>query len=125
MSVTEKKRSSVLNPSLLQSITQAFSQSTTATISSPSDQLANLSVTTPTTSSSIEIIPDLPQLAATEFVEFLYHLFQIMLFSQNRQKQLSSAEQTSLTPLLTLKHEFQLPTQTPRRSSNFLKGCKW
>ncbi len=80
MSVTEKKRSSVLNPSLLQSITQAFSQST-ATISSPSDQLANLSVTTPTTSSSIEIIPDLPQLAATEFVEFLYYLFQILFFS--------------------------------------------
>jgi hypothetical protein len=80
MSVTEKKRSSVLNPSLLQSITQAFSQSTTTTISSPSDQLANLSVTTPTTSSSIEIIPDLPQLAVTEFVEFLYHLFQIMFF---------------------------------------------
>jgi hypothetical protein len=80
MSVTEKKRSSVLNPSLLQSITQAFSQSTT-TISSPSDQLANLSVTTPTTSSSIEIIPDLPQLAATEFVEFLYYLFQILFFS--------------------------------------------
>ncbi len=61
MAQTEKKRSSVLNPSLLQSITQAFSQSIPTT-SSPSDQIANLSVNTPTT-----IIPDIPQL---EFVEF-------------------------------------------------------
>jgi len=44
------------------------------------------------------------------------------MFFHNRQKELSSAEQI---PLLTLKHEFESPTPTPRRSSNFLKGCKW
>jgi hypothetical protein len=68
MSTTEKKRNSVLSASLLQSITQVFSQSIPTT-SSPSDQLAKLSVTTPTTSSSIELISDVPQLAATEFVD--------------------------------------------------------
>lgn len=97
MSETVKKRKSVLDPSLLQSITQAFSQPISTT-TSPSDQLAKLSVNTPTTS-----ISDVPLLAVAE-------------------KQLSSGEQT---PLLTLKHEFQSPTPTPRRSSNFLKGCKW
>jgi len=93
MSETEKKRNSVLNPSLLQSITQTFSQ-TIPTTSSPSDQLTKLSVHTPTT-----ITLEVPQLTVTEF-----------------EKQ---------TPLLTLKHEFQSSTPTPRRSSNFLKGCKW
>ncbi|CAF5189521.1 unnamed protein product, partial [Rotaria magnacalcarata] len=105
MSLPERKRNSVLNPSLLQSITQAFSQSRT-TVSSPSDDLAKLTVNTPTTCSSIEVIHDVPRLITRE------------------EPQLLSEEQTPLTPLLTLKHEFQYPTQTPRRSSNFLKGCK-
>ncbi|CAF4257826.1 unnamed protein product, partial [Adineta steineri] len=105
MSGTEKKRTSVLDPFLLQSITQVFSQTPATVIASPSDLLAQLSVTTPTTSSSIEIISDLPQLD---------HL--------NKQNQLPITKQT---PLLTLNHEFQLPTPTPKRSSNFLKGCKW
>ncbi|CAF3318132.1 unnamed protein product [Rotaria sp. Silwood2] len=101
MSLTERKRNSVLNPSLLQSITQTISQSITTT-SSPSDQLAKLTVNTPTTNSSIEIISDVPQLAARE------------------EKQLVSEEQAPFIPLLTLKHEFQLPTQTPRRSPDGL-----
>ena len=69
MSVTEKKRTSVLDPALLQAITKAFSQPNLAT-SSPSDQLAKLSVNTPTTaSSSIEQIPHLSPQTITEFVE--------------------------------------------------------
>jgi hypothetical protein len=92
MSQIEKKRNSVLNPTLLQSITQAFSQSTPIT-SSPSEQLANLSVNTPK-----EIVKD------------------------TTQNQSASVGQT---PLMILKDEFQAPTPTPRRSSNFLKGCKW
>jgi hypothetical protein len=40
----------------------------------------------------------------------------MFFFLHNRQEQI---------PLLTLKHEFESPTPTPRRSSNFLKGCKW
>ncbi len=66
---TEKKRNSVLNPSLLQAITQAFSQSIPTT-SSPSDQLAKLSVNTPTT-----ISHDVLQLAVTEFVEFFLRIY--------------------------------------------------
>jgi len=77
------QRKSVLNPSLLQSITQAFSQSIPTT-----DQLSN----TPTP------------------------------VVDNTQRQSLSIEQT---PWMTLKEEFQAPTPTPRRSSNFLKGCKW
>jgi hypothetical protein len=69
MSQTEKKRNSVLNPSLLQAITQAFSQSIPTT-SSPSDQLAKLSVNTPTT-----ISHDVSQLAVTEFVEFFLRIY--------------------------------------------------
>ncbi|CAF5010827.1 unnamed protein product [Rotaria sp. Silwood1] len=107
MSLTERKRNSVLNPSLLESITQTISQSIITTTTSPSDQLAKLTVNTPTTSSSIEISSDIPQLAA------------------RAEKQVASEEQTPLIPLLTLKHEFQFPSQTPRRSNNFLKGCKW
>ncbi len=57
----EKKRTSVLSPSLLQSITQAFSQSIPTT-SSPSEQLANLSVHTPTI-----IIPDVPVIESVKF----------------------------------------------------------
>ncbi|UJR10513.1 hypothetical protein I4U23_014716 [Adineta vaga] len=102
---TEKKRTTVLDPSLLQSITQAFAQPTIPTIS-PSTQLAKLSVNTPTTSSSAEEIPDLPQSVTIE------------------DKQ-DTAKQTSSTSLLTLNQEFRLPTATLRRSSNFLKGCKW
>jgi len=67
MSQTEKKRNSVLNPSLLQAITQAFSQSIPTT-SSPSDQLAKLSVNTPTTTTTIN--HDIPQLVVPEFVEY-------------------------------------------------------
>jgi hypothetical protein len=75
MSVTEKKRSSVLNPSLLQSITLAFSQTTPAT-SSPSDQISKLSVNTPTTtSSSIEIIPNVLQPISTPFVVFFCNIY--------------------------------------------------
>ncbi len=81
------QRKSVLNPSLLQSITQAFSQSIPTT-----DQLSNLSVNTPTP------------------------------VVDNTQRKSLSIEQT---PWMTLKEEFQAPTPTPRRSSNFLKGCKW
>ncbi len=81
------QRKSVLNPSLLQSITQAFSQSIPTT-----DQLSNLSVNTPTP------------------------------VVDNTQRQSLSIEQK---PWMTLKEEFQAPTPTPRRSSNFLKGCKW
>jgi hypothetical protein len=77
------QRKSVLNPSLLQSITQAFSQSIPIT-----DQLSN----TPTP------------------------------VVDNTQRQSLSIEQK---PWMTLKEEFQAPTPTPRRSSNFLKGCKW
>ncbi|CAF0876145.1 unnamed protein product [Adineta ricciae] len=104
MSVTEKKRTSVLDPALLQAITKAFSQPNVVT-SSPSDQLAKLSVNTPTTaSSSIEQIPHLSPQTTTEA------------------KRSAVTEQT---PLLILNQEFQLPTHTPRRSNNFLKGCKW
>lgn len=72
MSLTERKRNTVLNPSLLQSITQAFSQSKTI-VSSPSDQLADLTVNTPTTASSIEQIHDVPHLESREFVfSYLY-----------------------------------------------------
>jgi hypothetical protein len=82
-----QKRNSVLNPSLLQSITQAFSQSIPITSE-------NLSVNKP----------------------------QEIVIDDNTQRQSSSVEQT---PLMILKDEFQAPTPTPRRSSNFLKGCKW
>ncbi len=85
-----QKRNSVLNPSLLQSITQAFSQSIPIT----SEQLENRSVDKP----------------------------QEIVIDDNTQRQSSSVEQT---PLMILKDEFQAPTPTPRRSSNFLKGCKW
>ena len=64
MSMTERK--SVLNPSLLRAITQAFFQSTPTT-SSPPDQVTKLPVTTPRTSSSIAMKLDVPQIAPTEF----------------------------------------------------------
>ena len=89
MSQTEKKKTTVLDPSLLQSITQAFSQPIASTISS-ADQI---SVQTP-----ISIVSDVPQSRQ---------------FSVERM------------PVMILKDEFQAPTPTPRRSSNFLKGCKW
>ena len=89
MSQTEKKKTTVLDPSLLQSITQAFSQPIASTISS-ADQI---SVQTP-----ISLVSDVPQSRQ---------------FSVER------------TPVMILKDEFQAPTPTPRRSSNFLKGCKW
>jgi hypothetical protein len=60
--MSEKKRSSVLNPALLQSITQAFSQSTPTT-STPSDQLLKLSVNTP-----VEITPNVSQPISIQFV---------------------------------------------------------
>ena len=81
MSLTEKKRTSVLNPSLLQFISQTFSQSIPTT-SSPSDQLSKLSVNTPTTtSSSIEIILDVPQtVVAAEFVDLFPAIFKLTFF---------------------------------------------
>lgn len=76
----------MLNPSLLQSITRAFSQSITT-------EQSSIQTPPPTT------VIDIPV-----------------------QKQVFSVEQT---PLMVLKEEFQAATPTPRRSSNFLKGCKW
>jgi len=99
---TTKKQKTVLNPALLQSITKAFSQSI-PTVNSPSDQLAKLSVHTPTSAKSDT--QDIPQLTANEPTE--------------------TVDEHSPTVLMVLKQEFQLPTPTPRRSSNFLKGCKW
>lgn len=98
-----KKQKSVINPSLLQSITRAFSQ-TIPTIVSPSDQLANLSVNTPTSAKSD--IQDVPLLKANESIDIVH-------------------QEQSQNVLMTLKQEFQAPTPTPKRSSNFLKGCKW
>lgn len=62
--------------------------------------------------------------------ESLYFLIYIsktfdVYFSLNREPQLISQEKSTFTPLLTLRDEFRLPTKTPRRSNNFLKGCKW
>jgi hypothetical protein len=116
MSGTERKRTSILDPSLLQSITKAFSQSTPTT-SSPSDQLAKLSVTTPLTSAPADIVSDAPLLADTEFVaSSIAHLIPFLFLIS--QIQGTPAEQT---PLLTLTREFALPTNTPRRTSNFRK----
>lgn len=99
MSQTEKKKTTVLDPSLLQSITQAFSQPIASTISS-ADQISvqSSSPLPPPPPPPITTVVDVPE------------------------KQGFSIEQT---PLMILKKEFQVPTPTPRRSSNFLKGCKW
>lgn len=105
MSQIEKKRKSILNSSLLQSITQTFAQ-TIPTVVSPSEQLANLSVVTPTSTTS----QNTPQIQANESTESLERI------------ETNTAEQM---PLMVLKQEFESPTPTPKRSSNFLKGCKW
>lgn len=96
----EKKRKSVLSPSLLQSITEVFSQSLSEStqISAPIDIMETVS--------SLQTIVSEVALVTTPVP-------------------ITQTIREPSSPILTLKKEFEKPTPTRKRSSNFLKGCKW